>query len=189
MNAEVNSGAPREAMSKRSRSGIGVPLSDAPVRIRRADPHGGERLREIAIASKSYWGYDIDRVRDWAASGDFSAGALSSKEVYVAEVNGRVVGWAALIPKGAVCWLDDLWVEPSWIGTGIGSRLFRHAAEIGTKLGAGRMEWEAEPNAVGFYERMGGRYLRDSKPSEWGRVLKVMGVDLTSSPGGSLKPS
>ena len=36
-----------------------------------------------------------------------------------------------------------------------------------------RMEWEAEPNALGFYERMGGRYLRDSDPrSKWGRTLR-----------------
>jgi hypothetical protein len=40
------------------------------------------------------------------------------------------------------------------------------------------MEWEAEPNALGFYERMGGRYLRDSEPSAWGRLIPVMGVDL-----------
>ena len=31
-----------------------------------------------------------------------------------------------------------------------------------------RMEWEAEPNALGFYERMGGRYLRDSEPERMG---------------------
>jgi hypothetical protein len=37
---------------------------------------------------------------------------------------------------------------------------------------------EAEPNALGFYERMGGRYLRDSEPSAWGRVIPLMGVDL-----------
>ena len=39
------------------------------------------------------------------------------------------------------------------------------------------MEWEAEPKALGFYEKMGGRYVRDAT-SEWGRVLSVMGVDL-----------
>jgi hypothetical protein len=46
------------------------------------------------------------------------------------------------------------------------------------ELGAVRLEWEAEPNAVGFYEKLGGRYLRDSEASEWGRVLPVMGVSL-----------
>ena len=157
-------------------------MSSSSVRIRRARPDEGKLLREIAIASKGYWGYDIEVVRDWAASGDFTAEGLTRRAAHVAEVNGRVVGWAALIPRGDVCWLDDLWIEPSSIGTGIGSRLFQHAARVAEKLGASRMEWEAEPNALGFYERMGGRYLRDSEPSEWGRVLKVMGVDLVPSP-------
>ena len=35
-----------------------------------------------------------------------------------------------------------------------------------------------EPNSVGFYEKLGGRYVRDSDPTSWGRVLPVMGVDL-----------
>jgi hypothetical protein len=35
--------------------------------IRPVDPHEGERLREIAIAAKSYWGYDLERVVQWAA--------------------------------------------------------------------------------------------------------------------------
>ena len=44
--------------------------------------------------------------------------------------------------------------------------------------GCTRMEWEAEPNALGFYERMGASAIRDSEPTEWGRVLPVMGVSL-----------
>jgi GNAT superfamily N-acetyltransferase len=152
------------------------------VRVRRARTDEGEQLRAIAIAAKGHWGYDIERVREWAAGGDFSAAGLRSKEVYVAELSGRVVGWSALIPRGEVCWLDDLWIEPEWIGRGIGSRLFRHAAERARELAALTMEWEAEPNALGFYERMGARHLRNSEPNEWGRVLEVMGVDLTATP-------
>lgn len=151
---------------------------DAPVTIRTAKPSEGERLREIAEAAKAYWGYDPEVVRRWAAAGDFSKEGLSSKEVFVAEAAGRAIGWAALIAKGEAVWLDDMWVEPEWIGKGVGSLLFRRAVERATTLGGTTMEWEAEPNAVGFYERVGGRYLRDSEPSEWGRVLPVMGVDL-----------
>jgi GNAT superfamily N-acetyltransferase len=105
------------------------------------------------------------------------------------ELLRELVGWAGLVPKGDVYWLDDLWIEPSSIGTGIGSRLFQHAVRVAAALGAKRMEWEAEPNALGFYERMGGRYLRDSEPSEWGRVLQVMGVDLVSSPDRPAQPN
>ncbi|MBA3718358.1 MAG: GNAT family N-acetyltransferase, partial [Actinobacteria bacterium] len=58
------------------------------------------------------------------------------------------------------------------------SRLFRFVGERAAARGAAHLEWEADPNAVGFYERMGGRYLRDSPPSEWGRITPVMGVEL-----------
>jgi GNAT superfamily N-acetyltransferase len=145
--------------------------------IRSVDPHEGERLRTIAIAAKSYWGYDRDRVAEWAAMGDFSPQALRQKEVYVAETQGQVIGWASLLSKDDVCWLDDLWIEPEWIGRKVGSLLFRHVVERAKQRGAARLEWEAEPNALGFYERMGARYLRESEPSIWGRVLPVMGID------------
>jgi GNAT superfamily N-acetyltransferase len=106
--------------------------------------------------------------------------AKSSRSViYVAAVKGRPVGWAAAIGQADIWWLDDLWIAPDWMGKGIGSRLFTHAAEQGRAAGARRMEWEAEPNALGFYERMGGRYLRDSEPGVWGRVNAVMGLDLS----------
>ena len=169
-------------MARFLKDGASLHTGEPGLRIRAAGPREGERLREIAIASKSYWGYDLDRVRQWAALGDFSAEGLRSKEVYVAEVAGRAVGWAALIPRGEVCWLEDLWIEPEWIGKGIGMRLFQHAAERGRQLDAKRMEWEAERHAIGFYERMGGRYLRDGEPGVWGRISAVMCVDLDTSP-------
>ena len=116
-------------------------------------------------------------MREWADRGDFTPERLRELTVFVAEHEGAVVAWASLIPKGAVVWLEDLWVEPEWIGRGVGARLFRHAAAHARQSGATVMEWEAEPNATGFYEKMGGRYLRDSM-SEWGRKLSVMGVSL-----------
>jgi GNAT superfamily N-acetyltransferase len=157
----------------------GRELGSPEATIRPPRPREGERLREIAIASKSYWGYDLERVREWAALGDFSSEGLRKKEFFVAELAGDAVGWAAIIARGEVCWLDDLWISPEWMGRGLGTLLFQRAATRGSELGALRMEWEAEPHAIGFYERMGGRYVRDSDPGAWGRVNAVMGVDLS----------
>jgi GNAT superfamily N-acetyltransferase len=153
-------------------------VSEPLVRIRGARPDEGERLREIAIAAKGHWGYEPEVVRRWAADGDFSAEGLRRKHAFVADAREGVVAWAGVIPKDAVVWLDDLWVDPPWIGRGVGSLLFEHARALARDLGGRTLEWEAEPNAVGFYERVGGRYLRDSEPSAWGRVLPVLGVDL-----------
>jgi GNAT superfamily N-acetyltransferase len=151
---------------------------DLPVRLRVAHPGEGRELQEIAVASKAHWGYDLAWVRQWAGAGDFSPAGLREKEVVVAEVSGSPVGWSALIPRGDVCWLEDLWVRPEWIGKSVGTFLFRRATERAAELGASRLEWEADPNAVGFYERMGGRYVRDSEPTELGRVIPVMALDL-----------
>jgi GNAT superfamily N-acetyltransferase len=136
------------------------------------------RLREIAVDSKAHWGYDRRRVEEWAESGDLEPESLGKRLVYVAEADGELAGWASLIPRGEVGWLEDLWIEPAWIGRGVGRMLFEHVKERARSLGATWLEWEAEPNARGFYERMGGSFVRDSEVTEWGRVLEVLGVEL-----------
>jgi GNAT superfamily N-acetyltransferase len=148
------------------------------IEIRRAQPNEGPRLKEIAVAAKSHWGYEREAVQRWADDGDFSASGLAKLVAFVAEAGGRAVGWASLLRKADGWWLEDLWVEPAWMGKGVGSRLFRHATAYVRSTGAERLQWEAEPHAVGFYEQMGGRYLRDSEPSAWGRIIPVMGIDL-----------
>ena len=145
--------------------------------IRPGDAREGARLKGIAIESKGYWGYEPERVREWADRGDFSPDRLRELIVFVAESAGRAIGWSSLIPQGDVGWLEDLWIEPAWIGKGVGGALFRHTAAHARELGATRLEWEAEPHATGFYERMGAKVIRDST-SEWGRALSVMGVEL-----------
>ena len=146
--------------------------------IRRAHPTEGERLREITAAAKGFWGYDGERVRAWAASLDLSPERLAGAHAFVAEVDGVAVGWAEILPPdGGVCVLEHLWVEPGQMRRGTGSQLFHRAAGCAAGLGATAMEWEAEPNALGFYARMGGRPVRTTT-SEWGRELAVMAVPL-----------
>ena len=140
------------------------------IRPFRADDE--DRLRQVARASKAHWGYDAERVRTWAAGLEYAG-----KDVWVADEAGPV-GYATLTVAAELAQLDELWVEPSWIGGGVGSELFRFVAARAESLGALRLEWAADPNSVGFYERMGARLLRDSPPSEWGRILPVMGIEL-----------
>ena len=133
-----------------------------------------ERLRELTVESKAHWGYDRDFVRRWAEGLSFE----SEEERWVAEVDGAIVAWAALVPPAdGVAVLDALWVDPPAMGRGLGSRLFRLAADRARELGARRLEWGAEPNSIGFYEKLGGRKLRDHV-TEWGRVAPWMGLDL-----------
>lgn len=151
-------------------------MSETTFTIRAATAADGERLREIAAAAKGHWGYPAALVLPWAAAYDFSAATLASRELFVAVLERRPVAWAGLLPPvDDVALLDDLWVEPASMGGGIGRALFRKAVRRAGELGAVSMEWETEPNAAGFYERMGGRRVGE-RVSEWGRPLAVMSV-------------
>jgi GNAT superfamily N-acetyltransferase len=154
-----------------------VEASDA-IRLRPARVEDGPRLREIAIAAKAHWGYDVEQVRAWGAEITVVSEEGGKDAVVAEEEGGAIVGWASVEPRNDAWWLEDLWVDPGGMRAGVGSRLFREAARMARSAGAARMEWEAEPNALGFYEKMGGRFLRDSEPTEWGRMIPVMGVDL-----------
>jgi GNAT superfamily N-acetyltransferase len=147
-------------------------------RLRRVEQRDLARLREITVAAKAHWGHDLDWVRRWVSTGDFPAVALERGETYLAELDEAVAGWSALVLRGETGWLEDLWVDPPFMGRGVGRALFLHSADRAHALGALRLEWEADLDAVGFYERMGGRRLRDSPTTELGRVLPIMALDL-----------
>jgi GNAT superfamily N-acetyltransferase len=139
-------------------------------RVRRATAADEARLREVAAASKGYWGYDQERVREWAASADLL------REIWVAERGGRIVAWGAVLPPDdGRCVLDDLWVEPEAIRTGVGTVLFEHAVARAHELGARSLRWESDPNAVGFYERMGAATV-GTAIGPWGRECPVMEI-------------
>jgi hypothetical protein len=56
--------------------------------------------------------------------------------------------------------------------------MFEHAVARGSELGAARVELEAERHAVGFYEKIGARYVRVSEPGVWGRISPIMALEL-----------
>ena len=149
-------------------------MGSALVTVRAAQPADHERLRELTFESKAHWGYDRDVIRGWADGLAFE----DEEERWVAEAGGEIVAWAGLVPpEGGIAVLDDLWVDPAWMGRGLGGRLFRLAAGRARELGAERLEWGAEENALGFYEKMSGRFVRPYV-TEWGRVGRWYGMEL-----------
>lgn len=147
--------------------------------IRQAEPTDVERLDEITVAAKAHWGHDRSWVENWVAAGQFAGVAVARDEGRLVELDGEVAGWSALQLRGEVAWLEDLWVDPQFMGRGVGSVLFCDAVARAAAAGAERLEWEADLDAVGFYERMGGHRIRDSAVTELGRVLPVMALVLS----------
>jgi len=123
--------------------------------IRRARPDEADALSALAYRAKAHWGYDTEFMGRVSEAMTLSAGDVAAGQVWVLEdAARRVVGFHRVF-LGDPAELEDMWVEPDVIGAGYGRRLFEHAVAIARSSGASSLELDADPNAVGFYERMG----------------------------------
>jgi ADP-ribose pyrophosphatase YjhB (NUDIX family) len=150
------------------------------IRIRRARPHEADRLTALATRAKAQWGYDAEFMGRVSEAMTLTPDDVGAHEVWVLQdASGRVVGFHRVL-AGEPAELEDMWVEPDAMGSGYGRRLFEHATAIARSGGATALELDADPNAVGFYERMGMERVGET-PSTLipGRALPRMRLDLT----------
>lgn len=123
--------------------------------ILRALPTHAARLSQIAIAAKSYWVYPARWIELWHNQLTISPVYINANEVWAAEVDTTILGFYALTGAPPKLKLDHLWVMPVAIGQGIGGALMQDAITRASTMGADLIEVEADPNAVGFYAKMG----------------------------------
>lgn len=150
--------------------------------FRRAELKDAEPLHALTARSVLSWGYQPEFL-DWepeaiAVTPAFLAGAVA----YVLEEDCQVVGYYALVGEPPELALDKLFVEPAWIGTGRGKRLWRHAVATARDLGATVLTLAADPNAAPFYRAMGAEWLRE-EPTSWpGWALQMFRYAIPPAP-------
>jgi GNAT superfamily N-acetyltransferase len=126
------------------------------IRVIRARPEQAERLSQIAYAAKSYWGYPSQWIELWHNQLTITKQFIVKNEVYAAvDDDESVLGFYALAGSGERMVLEHLWVQPRSLRAGVGRKLFEHAAALAAALGVQRIEIESDPNAEGFYQKMG----------------------------------
>jgi GNAT superfamily N-acetyltransferase len=150
------------------------------VTLRRARPDEAGVLTELALAAKGFWGYDQAFLESCRAELTFSPDEIAGRHVVVADLDGLVVGFYSIDGKPPAGELGNLWVKPSEIGTGLGRLLWQHALAAAAATGFEHLEIDAEPNAEGFYRKMGaertGEVPSGSIP---GRMLPQLRVRVT----------
>jgi GNAT superfamily N-acetyltransferase len=124
--------------------------------IRGALPEAAEALTALILRAKGYWGYDQSFLEACRSTLSLKAESIEHDLVYGAEVGSMVVGVSHLkrVAELTVC-LDDLFVEPAFIGQGGGGLLWRHAVKQAQTMGATSLVLEADPHAQPCYEYMG----------------------------------
>jgi GNAT superfamily N-acetyltransferase len=153
------------------------------VRIRRALPKESPALTEIAHNAKRHWGYPEHWIQHWQADLTVPPDFISNNQVYLADRDGEIIGFYALVVRDQQAELEHLWVAPEHIGTGVGKELFIHAMHIAAGENVSEVEISADPNAAGFYQRMGARRIGEVSSDIDGqsRALPRLSVDPTST--------
>ena len=146
------------------------------MKVEIASAEQAETLTKIAIASKSHWGYPKRWIEIWLPILSVSEEYISKHEVWVAVEDDRPIGFYSLEENE----VGGLWVLPEFIGQGIGRELFLHALTRCNELGYDKLLIESDPNAVGFYEKMGAKRVGESHNEVDGnpRVLPILEIQI-----------
>jgi GNAT superfamily N-acetyltransferase len=126
------------------------------VEMRRARPDEADALRELIIRSMAHWRHSdavLDRARRLVSIGPDD---LARDEAWVLEVRGTVGGFYRMTFHAGRAEIEELFLEPDWIGQGLGRRLFEDAVARARERGARRLTWDSDVQAAGFYRAMGG---------------------------------
>jgi N-acetylglutamate synthase-like GNAT family acetyltransferase len=149
------------------------------VKIRRALTEDAANLTAIAHGAKRYWGYPEHWIEHWKDQLTITPDFVSVNQVFLAEHEGQVLGFYALTFNNDKAELDHLWVDPKYIGTGVGKNLFLHAMQNASMRRVGTVEICADPNAEGFYQKMGAFRIGETISEIDGepRILPQLSVD------------
>lgn len=147
--------------------------------IRPARAHEAEMLTDLSLRSKAFWGYDAAFLARCRAVMTVKARNIKNHPHYVAEIDGRIAGFYGFEAEAEGVGLDYLFVETDLVGRGVGRVLWRHAVDTARGLGHRALIVVSDPNAEGFYLKMGCRRI-GTRPSELenGRQLPLLRLAL-----------
>ena len=123
--------------------------------IRAAVEAESEMLTALARRSKAHWGYDSDTLALMETALAITPDTISHATVLVHETAGVVDGVTAIEVDRGDWELAHLWVDPERIRSGIGRRLVAALVERARDAGVSDILIHADPNATGFYRRLG----------------------------------
>ena len=150
--------------------------------IRDVELHEASYLSELAIRSKAYWGYSVKFMAACQNELLVSLDKLKSNKFHymAAERRGEIIGFYALEHLSESEFeLEALFVEPKYIGSGIGRALITHSKKYAAAVGGDTLIIQGDPNAEKFYLAAGGKLTgKRESVSIPGRFLPIYSIPL-----------
>jgi ribosomal protein S18 acetylase RimI-like enzyme len=125
--------------------------------IRNARPMERDALRELHRSSSLIWESDRANLEAHPELFGVAAEAIAEGRTRVAvDSDGILLGFSVIARvEPGVCELHDLFVDPDAMGRHIGRALVEDVAARAAAAGDRELAVTANPDAIGFYERVG----------------------------------
>jgi len=157
--------------------------------LRPALPREAERISALAIRSKAHWGYSPEQMQVFSGELTLRPDELVPRNTHVLMEGDALLGFYTLVDDESDNGpeLEHLFLDPSVLKQGLGTRLLRHAQGLARARRFSRIRVQSDPNAAGFYRALNYRHLRDVPSSIPGRSIPIFELALEEpgrSPGG-----
>jgi N-acetylglutamate synthase-like GNAT family acetyltransferase len=134
--------------------------------IRRAEEKDCEGIWHVhtrAIRETARSHYSREEIEAWASprQPEHYIESIRSKEFYIAEENGAVIGFGTLNQEHNE--IEAVYVSPDVARRGIGSAILRRLEERAQGLGLKSLKIDASLNAVPFYKSVGYQSQQETK--------------------------
>jgi GNAT superfamily N-acetyltransferase len=154
------------------------------VALRPARPEEAPAISALAMRSKGHWGYDADFLDACRDDLTIHSSWCDGIRLVVAERAGVLLGYSRISGDPPVGELDGLFVDPSAMRQGLGTKLLRQAVGCARRLGMVRLSIDSDPYAEPFYRRAGAVRVGEAESTVFpGRVLPRLELAVDQPPG------
>ncbi|MBT8218898.1 MAG: GNAT family N-acetyltransferase [Bacteroidia bacterium] len=144
-------------------------------KIEKAIASDADEITELTIRSKDYWHYGEKQIAEWRDELTITPGYITENEVYKIVDGDQILGFYAYQPENDIdIKLNFLFIEPAFIGRGLGKLLLQDFFKRIEKTDHKRVLLDADPNAEQFYKRFGFKVIGQLETSIENRFLPIM---------------
>lgn len=143
-------------------------------------------LTSISFSSKRYWQYPEEYIEVWKEELTITPEYINQNQVYVAKIDGKLIGFISIVEvkddlpseirKGY--WLDHIFIHPDYIGKNVGSELISFVKVLCRRKNISSLNILSDPNAKGFYNKLGAEYIKEVPSSIEGRTVSLYKLEI-----------
>ncbi|MGF9769763.1 GNAT family N-acetyltransferase [Bacillus albus] len=147
------------------------------MKIRKALLSEADELSELALYSKATWNYSEEFILACKEDLTITVEYIKNNFVYVLENDNTKIGFFSFLRNDKA--LDFLYIHPRYKGKGYGKIMWKFVIEQANELGIKSFTIDSDPNAKGFYLKMGAKLIGETPSTVFkGRLLPLLKYDV-----------